>query len=334
MRVSEFTYPLPPELIAQEPIEPRDSSRLLDCRDLSDHAFSDLPAMLDEGDLLVVNRTRVRRARLVGTRRDTGGSVELLLLSNAGGEWTALARPSRRLRPGLIIDVGRIEAAITQGPTDGVVAVSLTAVGDIEEAIAEVGAMPLPPYFEGELADDDRYQTLFASETASAAAPTAGLHFTSDLVDRLGGAGVTVASVHLEVGLDTFRPMVTEHIEDHQMHSERIDVDAAAVQAVTEARSRGGRVIAVGTTAARSLESAAVGDGTISETHGATDLYITPGYEFTVVDGLITNFHVPGSTLVVMVAALLGDKWREAYDTAIARRYRMLSFGDAMVAFR
>ena len=155
MRVSEFTYPLPPELIAQEPIEPRDSSRLLDCRDLSDHAFSDLPAMLDEGDLLVVNRTRVRRARLVGTRRDTGGSVELLLLSHIGNEWRALARPARRLRPGLIIDVGRIEAAITQGPTDGVVAVSLTTDGDIEEAIAEIGAMPLPPYFEGDLVDDE-----------------------------------------------------------------------------------------------------------------------------------------------------------------------------------
>jgi S-adenosylmethionine:tRNA ribosyltransferase-isomerase len=335
VRTADFDYHLPPDLIAQHAVEPRDSSRLLDCRDLSDHVFSDLPELVEPGDLLIVNRTRVRRARLRGVRTDTGGSVELLLLDGTGHRWTALARPSRRLRPGVTVVAGTIEAIVTTDPQDGVVELELaTSMDSVEAAIEAEGDIPLPPYFVGQLADDERYQTIFATQTTSAAAPTAGLHFTPGLVARLRRRGLLVAHIHLQVGMDTFRPITSKTIGEHVMHSEMIDVGEDAATAVEAARAGGGRVIAVGTTAARALEAAADGGGGVEPMSGPTDLFITPGHRFSVIDGLITNFHVPSSTLVVLVAAFMGERWRVAYQTAVDRRYRMLSFGDAMLAFR
>jgi S-adenosylmethionine:tRNA ribosyltransferase-isomerase len=335
VRTSEFDYDLPPELIAQEPAEPRDSARLLDCRDLSDHRFSDLPDLLEPGDLLVVNRTRVRRARLRGRRRDTGGAIELLLLDGSGASWTALSRPARRLRPGIIIDVGGLQATVTSPARDGVIAIELSAdQASIDDAIESEGELPLPPYLDGGLGDDERYQTIFATEAVSSAAPTAGLHFTTDLVSRLAARQIDIARIHLQVGLDTFRPISSDVIEDHRIHSEPVEVDQSTADAIAATRSRGGRIVAVGTTVTRALESAADDRGGVVATSGPTDLFIMPGYHFRVVDGLITNFHVPASSLVVMVAAFMGDRWRGAYQAAVTRGYRMLSFGDAMLVFR
>jgi S-adenosylmethionine:tRNA ribosyltransferase-isomerase len=337
VKTADFDYNLPPGAIAQEPMEPRDAARLLDCRDMTDHHFSDLPSLLEPGDLVVVNRTRVRRARLGGTRVDTGGSVELLIVGTDGATWSALARPSRRLRPGVEISIGSsLVATVVSGPVDGVVGIELAAGGGltVEQAIEAAGAVPLPPYFEGELADPERYQTIFAATTASAAAPTAGLHFTREVIRGLVSRGIPIAEIDLEVGLDTFRPIAEAVVEDHTIHTERVEVSASTVAAVAAARQRGGRVVAVGTTVVRALEAAADGAGGVTELAGSTDLFITPGYTFTVVDGLVTNFHVPSSTLIVLVAAFMGPGWRQAYRDALVRGYRMLSFGDAMMVFR
>jgi S-adenosylmethionine:tRNA ribosyltransferase-isomerase len=335
VRTSDFDYDLPPELIAQQPAEPRDAARLLDCRDLSDHRFSDLPALLEPGDLLVVNRTRVRRARLRGRRRDTGGAIELLLLDGSGASWNALSRPARRLRPGIVIDVGALQATVTSPARDGVIAIELSADrSSIDDAIESEGELPLPPYLDGELEDDERYQTIFATEAVSSAAPTAGLHFTTDLIGRLAARQIEIARIHLQVGLDTFRPISSDAIEDHRIHSEPVEVDQSTAEAIAATRSRGGRIVAVGTTVTRALESAADDRGGVVATSGPTELFITPGYHFRVIDGLITNFHVPASSLVVMVAAFMGERWRLAYQAAVTRGYRMLSFGDAMLAFR
>ncbi|MDH3729775.1 MAG: tRNA preQ1(34) S-adenosylmethionine ribosyltransferase-isomerase QueA [Acidimicrobiia bacterium] len=336
MRTADFAYDLPADAIAQEPAEPRDSSRLLDCRDMTDHRFAELPSLLDEGDLVVVNRTRVRRARLRGARQDTGGAVELLLLRRIGEVWSALAKPSRRLRPGVAIEAGRLRVTVVGEPVDGVIDIELSTVDGtrVEEAIEEQGEVPLPPYFSGTLSTPERYQTIFAQNAASAAAPTAGLHFTESVVSGLGDRGIAIAEVDLEVGLDTFRPMSTDDVADHEIHTERVEVSGSARDAIAATRRRGGRVIAIGTTVVRALESSAAGLGQVSEFVGDTDLFITPGYEFRVVDGLITNFHVPSSTLVVLVAAFMGEAWRQAYSEALARGYRMLSFGDAMMVFR
>lgn len=318
-------------------MEPRDAARLLDCRDMTDHRFADLPLLLEPDDLVVVNRTRVRRGRLAGTRADTGGAIELLLLGTDGATWSALARPSRRLRPGVEISIGpNLDSKVVDGPRDGVVALQLLAGGGltVEQAIEAAGTVPLPPYFRGRLADPERYQTIFATTAASAAAPTAGLHFTDRVIAGLGSRGIPIAEIDLEVGLDTFRPIAAAVVEDHPIHNERATVGRSVVTAVAATRDRGGRVIAVGTTVVRALESAADGAGGVTEFDAPTDLFITPGYRFRVVDGLVTNFHVPFSTLIVLVAAFMGREWRQAYATALQRGYRMLSFGDAMMAFR
>jgi S-adenosylmethionine:tRNA ribosyltransferase-isomerase len=334
MRVEDFKYPLPDSAIAQEAIEPRHDSRLLDTRDMSDHRFLDLPSLLRPGDLVVVNETRVRAARLAGRRLDTGGSVELLLLeAHPDGLWEALARPSRRLRPGIEIEFEGITATIVEGPDEGMVLVDLRAQ-DVEAAIAHAGNVPLPPYFHGALDDPDRYQTMFARRTGSAAAPTAGLHFTPDVVAGLRRREIEIASVDLHVGIDTFRPIAAEEIEGHVMHSEWCSIPEPTAVSIADARVRGGRVVAVGTTVVRTLESFAEGTGTVRAGEHETDLFLSPGVEFRVVDALVTNFHVPASTLVVLVAALMGDRWREAYRTALERGYRFLSFGDAMLAER
>jgi len=334
MKVEDFKYPLPESAIAQKAIEPRHDSQLLDTRDMSDHRFLDLPSLLDPGDLVVVNETRVRAARLSGRRVDTGGAVELLLLeTRPDGLWEALARPSRRLRPGIEIEMEGIAATIVNGPDEGMVVVDLKAA-DVEAAIATAGEVPLPPYFHGVLDDPDRYQTMFARGTGSAAAPTAGLHFTPDVIAGLQQREIEIATVDLHVGIDTFRPIATENLEDHVMHSEWCSIPESTAAAVASARARGGRVVAVGTTVARTLETFADGDGMVRAGGGDTSLFLTPGVEFRVVDALVTNFHVPGSTLVVLVAAFMGDGWRVAYQTALERGYRFLSFGDAMLAER
>jgi S-adenosylmethionine:tRNA ribosyltransferase-isomerase len=329
MKTSDFRYDLPNEAIAQAAIEPRHAARLLDTRDMGDHRFLDLPSLLEPGDMLVVNRTRVRRARMYG-RKDTGGAVEVLLLRALDdGRWEALARPTRRLRVGSVIRFDGVEAEIVTAPEGG--RVVLRSDADLGRVAEEQGEIPLPPYFHGSLPTDERYQTVFAERLGSAAAPTASLHFTDEVVDRLGERGVGISRVELEVGLDTFRPIATEQIDDHEMHSETIHVDAEAADAINAARHSGGRVVAVGTTVVRTLESA-WRDGRVQPFDGATDLFITPGYAFGAVDLVLTNFHVPGSTLVVLVASLLGDRWREVYAAALARDYRFLSFGDAMLA--
>jgi S-adenosylmethionine:tRNA ribosyltransferase-isomerase len=334
MRVEDFKYPLPESAIAQEAIEPRHDSRLLDTRDMSDHRFLDLPSLLRPGDLVVVNETRVRAARLAGRRLDTGGSVELLLLqARPDGLWEALARPSRRLRPGIVIEIEAIRATIVDGPDEGMVMVDLKAP-DVEGAIDNVGNVPLPPYFRGTLDDPDRYQTMFARTVGSAAAPTAGLHFTEEVTTRLRQREIEIAPVDLHVGIDTFRPIATENIEEHVMHSEWCSIPESTTTAVDSARARGGRVVAIGTTVVRTLEAFADRSGIVAAGERETNLFLTPGVEFRVVDALVTNFHVPGSTLVVLVAAFMGDRWREAYQIALQRRYRFLSFGDAMLAER
>ena len=330
MKVADFRYDLPEGAVAQSAVEPRHDSRLLDTRDMTDHRFLDLPKLLAPGDLLVVNETRVRAARLTGVRRGTGGRVELLILGRRpDGAWEAAARPARRLRPGAVVEVEDMTATVVTAPGRGLVEVTFD-VDDAEQAIEAVGEIPLPPYFRGRLADPDRYQTLFAAAPGSAAAPTAGLHFTDEVVARLERRGVEIARVDLHVSLDTFRPMTAEYVEDHRMHSEWCSVPESTASAVNAAR----KVIAVGTTVVRTLESLADGPGKVRAGSHHTDLFLRPDGEIRVADAVITNFHMPGSTLVLLVAAFMGDRWRGAYGAALERGYRFLSFGDAMYAER
>lgn len=301
---------------------------------MTDHRFIELPELLSAGDLVIVNETRVRAARVIGHRAGTGGQVELLILERRQDDtWEALARPARRLRPGVIIEFEGFQAEITAGPDEGRVVVHLDTT-DPEAAIERAGTVPLPPYFTGRLDRPERYQTIFAAAPGSAAAPTAGLHFTDNVTRRLEDRGIPMASVDLHVSLDTFRPMATDEVEDHQMHSEWCAVPKETADAVAEARKRGGRVVAIGTTVVRALESLADGHGGVHAGEARTSLFITPGSEISVVDLLVTNFHLPGSTLLVLLAAFMGDGWRRAYEAALERGYRFLSFGDAMLAAR
>jgi S-adenosylmethionine:tRNA ribosyltransferase-isomerase len=331
MQPDDFDYDLPQDSIAQAAIEPRHDSRILVASDLSEVPFLEIANLLEPGDLLVVNRTKVRAARLIGRRHPTGGRSEVLLTKRVDAErWQALLRPAKKLGVGTIVHCGDIAVTVMSDPVAGVATVRLTSTGDIESAITAAGTVPLPPYFHGELASPDRYQTLFAKTVGSAAAPTAALHFTDEVVERLSGRSIHIAEVELEVGLDTFRPMGTGPVKDHVMHRESFIVDAAAVDAVARTRAVGGRIVAIGTTVVRSLESAAAGNGLIRTTKGDTDLFITPGYDFSVVDALFTNFHAPRTTLIVMVAAMLGDRWRDVYQHAVQSDFRFLSFGDSM----
>ncbi len=331
MRTDEFDYTLPEEAIAQFAIEPRDDARLLVLEGLQDHRFNELPEVLRSGDLLVVNRTKVRAARLLGRRRPGGGKSEILLTQRVDpNRWRALLRPAAKLHAGTVVDCGTLTVTILTDPIGGVATVTVEAPGDVEEAIEQSGIIPLPPYFKGTLEDPERYQTIFARAVGSAAAPTAALHFTRELLDGLTLAGIGIAEVELEVGLDTFRPMSTETIEEHRMHTERIHVGPDVVEACEATRSGGGRIVAVGTTVVRSLESASPAAGVLEEFAGPTSLFIQPGYEPRIVDALVTNFHAPRTTLLVMLAALVGDRWRTAYEHALANGYRFLSFGDAM----
>jgi S-adenosylmethionine:tRNA ribosyltransferase-isomerase len=331
MEAADFRYHLPDASIAQEAIEPRDSARLLVAAILEDRLFADLPDLLGGDDLLVVNRTRVRPARLMAKKTETGGTVELLLTKRLSAErWQALVRPARRIRPGTQLESGALRGIVVEGPERGVVVVDLTwSGGDVEDLLPSIGRVPLPPYFRGSIADPDRYQTMFAKTIGSAAAPTAALHFTPALVDTIAAKGIDIAEIDLEVGLDTFRPMDDGPIDEYTMHRERYDVPAATAAAIDAARRRGGRVVAVGTTVVRTLETAAAG-GSLVAGAGESDLFIKPGSEFREVDALITNVHAPGTTLLVMIAAILGPQWRLVYEHALASGYRFLSFGDAM----
>ncbi|MEX1005519.1 MAG: tRNA preQ1(34) S-adenosylmethionine ribosyltransferase-isomerase QueA [Acidimicrobiia bacterium] len=266
-----------------------------------------------------------------GTKHGTGGSVELLLLSRrAQGGWTALVSPARRMRPGVVITFGEVQAVIIEGPDDGVVAVEF----NDERHLEEIGTVPLPPYITEELDDPERYQTVYADRVGSAAAPTAGLHFTPAVLASLQQRGIRRAAVELEVGIGTFRPITADRIEDHVMHRERCRIIDETADAIADTRQRGGRVVAVGTTTVRTLETFARDDGTVDAGETETDLFLRPGSTFRVVDVLVTNFHVPGSSLLVMLAAFMGPEWKTAYDTALARGYRFLSFGDAMLCER
>ena len=339
MKTADFAYHLPSELIAQSPVEPRDSARLLRASDLSDWTVRDLPMLLKPGDLIVVNETRVRAARLIGRRDPTGGKVELLLLGRAGDGWEALLKPSRRIRAGSVIRIGSLVATVRTDPADGIVELTLEAEAggsagkDVEEVIARVGQVPLPPYIHRNLDDPERYQTVFGRNIGSAAAPTAGLHLTDRTLDALKERGIGLARVELQIGLDTFRPINVADVTDHVMHSEWIDVPGSTVRQIEEARTADGRIVAIGTTVVRALETACAGGG-MAPYRGSTRLYITPGYRFGAVDVLITNFHMPSSSLLVLVAAFVGEEWRDVYETALARNYRFLSFGDAMLLDR
>lgn len=336
MRVADFDYDLPPEMIAQHPLEPRDASRLLvlrrDSGEIAHRHFRDLPEYLVPGDLLVANDSRVIRARLHGRKR-TGGRVEALLLRRLDGRrWEALLG-GERIRAGLEVHFDSagvdLSARVEETRADGVRVLAFSE--EVEPLLETLGAVPLPPYIHEPLADAERYQTIYARVSGSAAAPTAGLHFTPELIARLLKQGVRLAFVTLHIGLDTFRPVEVEEVADHAMHSEWCVVSEEVAAAVAEARAAGRRVVAVGTTAVRALETAAQG-GTVLPTSGWTRLFIYPGYRFRTVDALITNFHLPRSTLLMLVSAFAGrETIRRAYQEAIAARYRFYSFGDAML---
>ena len=337
MKTADFDFYLPEELIAQTPLERRDASRLLtlDRRTgaVGHHHFYDLPRFLRPGDCLVLNDSRVLPARLIG-RRPTGGACEVLLLTDRGGDlWECLVRPGRKLKPGaqVIFGDGQLTATVEAELNDGKRAVRFHYQGIFLEILEELGRMPLPPYIKAELQDQERYQTVYSKVVGSAAAPTAGLHFTPELLEQVREMGVKVCFVTLHVGLGTFRPVKAEEITDHEMHAEFCQISQETADTINETRKKGGRVICVGTTSCRTVESFAAEDGTLSERSGWTNIFIYPGYRFKVLDGLITNFHLPESTLVMLVSALAGREYvLAAYGEAVRERYRFFSFGDAM----
>ena len=337
MKTSDFDFQLPEELIAQTPLERRDASRLMTLDratgQTGHHHFYDLPNFLRPGDCLVMNDSRVLPARLIG-HRPTGGACEVLLLTDRGeGRWECLVRPGRKLRPGAQVSFGdgQLTATVVEELEDGKRLVQFHYQGIFLEILEQLGKMPLPPYIKAELRDNERYQTVYSRVMGSAAAPTAGLHFTPELLQQIREMGVQECWVTLHVGLGTFRPVKAEDIQDHEMHSEFCMIPRETAEIVNETKRRGGRVICVGTTSCRTVESFAAEDGTLSERSGWTNIFIYPGYRFKVLDGLITNFHLPQSTLIMLVSALAGrEHVLAAYEEAVRERYRFFSFGDAM----
>ena len=337
MKKSDFYFDLPEELIAQTPLEKRDESRLL-CLDkntgsMEHRHFYDLPDLLREGDCLVLNNSRVLPARLIGAR-PTGGAIELVLLRDLGdNRWECLSHPGRKTKPGqhILFGNGELEAIVEETAPGGNRIVRFLYEGIFLEVLERLGRMPLPPYIRAELENPERYQTVYAKELGSAAAPTAGLHFTQELLETIRAKGVRTEFITLHVGLGTFRPVKEDEIEDHEMHSEFCMIPPETAEAVNTAKKNGGRIIAVGTTSCRTLESFAKDDGTLEPSSGWTDIFIYPGYRFKCIDGLITNFHLPESTLIMLVSALAGrEHILNAYRTAVENRYRFFSFGDAM----
>lgn len=338
MDLKDFNYDLPEELIAQDPLEDRSSSRLMvlhkDTGRIEHKIFRDIIDYLNPGDCLVINDTKVIPARLMGIKEDTGAAIEVLLLKrNADDVWECLVKPGKKARTGarILFGEGLLVGEIVDVIEDGNRMIKFHYEGIFEEILVKLGQMPLPPYITHKLQDKNRYQTVYAKNEGSAAAPTAGLHFTKELLEKIKEKGVNVVSITLHVGLGTFRPVKVDKIEEHHMHTETFNISKEAADTINRTRAAGGRVIAVGTTSCRTLESAAADDGTIPARSGDTDIFIYPGYKFKAIDCLITNFHLPESTLIMLVSALAGrDNIMNAYETAVKERYRFFSFGDAM----
>ena len=341
MKKSDFWFDLPENQIAQTPVEPRDHSRLLrldkSSGEVSHHHFYDFVDMLRPGDLLVVNDSRVLPARLYGCKKDTGANVELLLLEQKEQDlWETLVKPGKKCRPGAVLSFGNglLEGTIEETLEGGnrLIRFSHDPEKTIYEILEEIGQMPLPPYITAKLEDKERYQTVYSNELGSAAAPTAGLHFTKELMQRIEEKGVKIAKVTLHVGLGTFRPVKEDEITDHKMHSEHYHLPAETAALINETKANGGRVIAVGTTSCRTLETCGqLQEYPLQEADGWTQIFIYPGYKFHVLDALITNFHLPESTLIMLVSALAGyDNTMAAYKVAVDEKYRFFSFGDAM----
>ena len=337
MKTSDFYYDLPQEYIAQTPIEPRDHSRMMvlhrDSDDIEHKHFYDIIDYLSEGDTLIVNDSRVIPARIYGYKEDTGAKIEFLLLKQLDGlRWETLVKPGKKAKIGtrFIFGDGLLTAEVVDIVDDGNRIVELHSEENIYSTLDKIGQMPLPPYITEKLEDQERYQTVYSHELGSAAAPTAGLHFTNELLDRIRAKGVNIGYVTLHVGLGTFRPVKVDDVTKHKMHSEHYEVPAETAELIKATKAAGKRVIAVGTTSCRTLESVAA-TGEIRACDGYTDIFIYPGFEFKVLDGLITNFHLPESTLIMLVSAFYGyDKTMKAYEIAVKEKYRFFSFGDCM----
>lgn len=338
MKLSDFTFELPKELIAQEPLLDRSSSRMMvldrQTKKIEHKSFINILDELNSGDCLVLNNTRVLPARLIGARKETGGKVEFLLLTRKDKDsWEVMVKPGKKAKVGEVIIFGQglLSAEILEILEGGNRLAKFNYTGIFEAVLDELGQMPLPPYITKQLEDQERYQTVYSKHKGSAAAPTAGLHFTNELIDAITANGVTIAYVTLHVGLGTFRPVKVDDILDHDMHSEYYVVEEEEAIKINKAKANGGRIIAVGTTSSRTLESVSNDEGIISKSSGWTNIFIYPGYKFKMVDALITNFHLPESTLIMLVSALAGREFiLEAYHTAIEESYRFFSFGDAM----
>ena len=338
MKTSDFYFDLPEELIAQDPLEERTSSRLLvldkENGKTEHHVFRDILDMVGPGDCMVLNNTKVIPARLYGEKEDTGAGIEILLLKRLEKDvWECLVKPGKKCKPGarIVFGDGRLKAEIKETKDDGNRLIAFEYEGIWEEVLDALGEMPLPPYITHKLQDKNRYQTVYAKYEGSAAAPTAGLHFTRDLLEQIEAKGVKIAYVTLHVGLGTFRPVKVEDVTNHHMHSEYYEVTEETANIVNETKANGGRIICVGTTSCRTVESASTEDGILHPGCGNTEIFIYPGYKFKILDALITNFHLPESTLVMLVSALAGkDQVLGAYEEAVKERYRFFSFGDAM----
>lgn len=338
MKVEDFDYYLPEELIAQTPLKKRDESRLLvldkKTGEIEHKKFYDIIDYLEPGDTLVLNDTKVLPARLIGEKAETGAVIEILLLKNIEkDEWETLTKPARRIKKGTIVNFGngKLKAKCTKVLDDGIRHFELIYDGILMEILEELGTMPLPPYIHEKLEDQSLYQTVYAKEIGSAAAPTAGLHFTKELLKRIEKKGINIAYITLHVGLGTFRPVSVERVEDHEMHSEFYSMSKEVAELLNNTRKNGKRIIAVGTTSTRTLETITSKYNEFRECHGWTNIFIYPGYEFKGIDALITNFHLPKSTLVMLVSALAGrENIMHAYKIAVDRKYRFFSFGDAM----
>ena len=341
MKTSDFYYDLPPQLIAQTPLERRDGSRLLTLDKRTGETghghFYDLPRLLRPGDCLVMNDSRVLAARLLGRREPTGGAAEVLLLVDRGDQvWECLVRPGRKVEPGtrLSFGEGALTAEVLETLEGGNRLIRFDYEGIFLETLERLGKMPLPPYIKEELNDPERYQTVYSRQVGSAAAPTAGLHFTRELLDQIQAMGVSLCYVTLHVGLGTFRPVKEDEITDHEMHAEYCMIPQETADIINRTKQTGGRVVCVGTTSCRTIESWAGEDGTLKASAGWTDIFIYPGYRFKVLDALVTNFHLPESTLVMLVSALAGrEHILAAYEEAVRERYRFFSFGDAMFIY-
>lgn len=338
LETKDFAYDLPEELIAQTPVEPRDASRLmtLDKKTgaIGHYHFRDIVDLLRPGDCLILNDSRVLPARIYGVKERTGAHVEFLLLENKGNDtWEALAGPGKKAKPGsrFVFGEGLLQGEVLDVLEGGNRLVRFAYEGSFFNLLDQIGQMPLPPYIKAKLEDKERYQTVYSKETGSAAAPTAGLHFTPELLEKVQEKGVKLGFVTLHVGLGTFRPVTAEKITDHKMHAEHYHMPQATADLINETKQGGGRVIAVGTTSCRTIESVAQKEGCFTESEGWTDIFLYPGYEFKGLDGLITNFHLPESTLIMLVSALAGrEHVLHAYEMAVRERYRFFSFGDAM----